>query len=42
MNKLKLLTVAFFVTSLMSLSVMAAEVRVGVSAGFAQIEVDGS
>jgi hypothetical protein len=42
MNKLRLLTVAFFVTSLMSLSVMAAEVRVGVSAGFAQIEVDGS
>ena len=42
MNKLRLLTVAFFVTSLMSLSVMAVEVRVGVSAGFAHIEADGS
>lgn len=42
MNKLRLLTVAFFVTSLMSLSVMAAEVRIGVSAGFAHIEASGS
>jgi len=42
MNKLRLLTVAFFVTSWMSFSVMAAEVRVGISAGFAHIEASGT
>jgi hypothetical protein len=42
MKKLRLLIAALFVTSLMSFSVMAAEVRIGVSAGFAHIEASGS